>query len=95
MKIIRQTMEMYWNAVPGLESAVLSQKSQSFKTVPKKPKKPKFGDLGLLQGLEVSKLWVFGFFGTVRHFCSFGPGNIGFFWTVQRSCSFGPKTLVQ
>ena len=46
---------------------------------PKKNKKTKFGDLGLLQGLEVSKLWFFWFFGTVRHFCLFLLKKIGFF----------------
>ena len=37
-------------------------KSAKMLYCPKKPKKPKFGDLGLLQGLEVSKLCFFWFF---------------------------------
>ena len=37
-------------------------KSAKMLYCPKKTKKPKFGDLGLLQGLEVSKLWFFWFF---------------------------------
>ena len=37
-------------------------KSAKMLYCPKKTKKkPKFGDLGLLQGLEVSKLWFFWF----------------------------------
>ena len=44
----------------------LKQKVQKCCTVPKKPKKPKFGELGLLQGLEVCKLWL-------RRFCSPRP----------------------
>ena len=41
----------------------LGQKVQKCCTVPKETKKKtKFGDLGLLQGLEVSQLWFFWFF---------------------------------
>ena len=67
------------------KNAVLSQK---------KPIKPKFGDLGLLQGLEVSKFVFFGFFWTVQHFCRFWPNKHCFFWDSTAFLhSQAPKVL--
>ena len=46
------------------------------KKAKKKQKKPKFGDLGLLQGLEVSKLWFF--LGQYGIFACFGLKRLVF-----------------
>ena len=59
---------------------------------PKKPKKPKFGDLGLLQGLEVSKICFFlDFLGQCGIFACFALKRLVFFGTVQRFCSPRPR----
>ena len=84
-------------AVPGLESAVLSQKNNLCKAKSAKmlycPKKKKQS----LETLGSSRAWrspnfgFFGFFGTVRHFCLFWLKKVGFFGTVQRFCSPRPR----
>ena len=68
---------VFWDSTAFLQSqaskVLYCPKKNQCCTVPKKPKKPKFGDLGLLQGREVSKLWFFWFFlgqyGIFAYFC--------------------------